>query len=253
MPSETMPKKEVLSTGYHAVLGVPDNASPAHIKKAYRQLALKIHPDKNPNDPNAAENFQKIKEAYDALLHGETISNFEHDAHKEDNQTQPSAKSSDSSHRESTSESQESRYHFEEFSKADQIYFEDLMSIQSLSPQEILVLQDVWRKNHAQILSPNPLSFADLDMIYPASTFIKSIELNIVALVNAANELYRWLLRPENTGLEYDLQTKLGFISHWRLHAKDSPFYVLKQREEVLVQALTVKALLVHGDISIPS
>lgn len=52
---------------FYSVLGVSKDASAAEIKKAYRKLAVKYHPDKNPDDSTAAENFKKISEAYETL------------------------------------------------------------------------------------------------------------------------------------------------------------------------------------------
>jgi molecular chaperone DnaJ len=52
---------------YYAILGVPRNAKEAEIKKAYRRLARKNHPDVNPGDKSAEERFKKIQEAYDIL------------------------------------------------------------------------------------------------------------------------------------------------------------------------------------------
>jgi molecular chaperone DnaJ len=52
---------------FYAVLGVPSSATHEEIKKAYRKLAAKHHPDKNPNDPKAAERFKGISEAYQVL------------------------------------------------------------------------------------------------------------------------------------------------------------------------------------------
>lgn len=52
---------------FYEVLGVFKTASDAEIKKAYRKLAKKYHPDSNPNDTVAAERFKEINEAYDVL------------------------------------------------------------------------------------------------------------------------------------------------------------------------------------------
>src|SRR4051812_31003593 len=52
---------------YYAVLGVPASATQDEIKKKYRSLAAKHHPDKNPNDPKAADTFKAISEAYTTL------------------------------------------------------------------------------------------------------------------------------------------------------------------------------------------
>lgn len=52
---------------YYDVLGVQKESSPEDIKKAYRKLALKFHPDKNPGDKTAEEKFKEISEAYEVL------------------------------------------------------------------------------------------------------------------------------------------------------------------------------------------
>jgi molecular chaperone DnaJ len=52
---------------YYAVLGVPASATQDEIKKKYRKLAAKHHPDKNPSDPKAADTFKGISEAYQTL------------------------------------------------------------------------------------------------------------------------------------------------------------------------------------------
>ena len=52
---------------YYEVLGVEKNASEAEIKKAYRKLAMKYHPDQNPGDKTAEEKFKEVNEAYEVL------------------------------------------------------------------------------------------------------------------------------------------------------------------------------------------
>ncbi len=53
---------------YYEVLGVGSNASEEEVKRAYRKLAVKFHPDKNPDDPHAEEKFKELGEAYDVLM-----------------------------------------------------------------------------------------------------------------------------------------------------------------------------------------
>jgi len=56
-----------MAKDYYAVLGLEKSASAEQIKKAYRKLALKYHPDKNPGDKQAEERFKEITEAYAVL------------------------------------------------------------------------------------------------------------------------------------------------------------------------------------------
>lgn len=55
------------SDDYYKVLGVGRDADEAALKKAYRKLAIKYHPDKNPDDATAEEKFKAVSEAYDVL------------------------------------------------------------------------------------------------------------------------------------------------------------------------------------------
>jgi curved DNA-binding protein len=56
---------------YYAVLGIDKTASQNDIKKAFRKLARKFHPDVNPNDPTAEERFKEVNEAYEVLSDSE--------------------------------------------------------------------------------------------------------------------------------------------------------------------------------------
>jgi len=57
----------VAKRDYYEVLGVPKGASKDDIKKAYRKLAIKYHPDRNPDDKKAEEHFKEASEAYEVL------------------------------------------------------------------------------------------------------------------------------------------------------------------------------------------
>ena len=56
-----------MANDYYQTLGVSKTASADEIKKAYRKLAVKYHPDKNPGDKSAEEKFKQVSEAYDVL------------------------------------------------------------------------------------------------------------------------------------------------------------------------------------------
>ncbi|MDE5540124.1 MAG: DnaJ domain-containing protein, partial [Bacilli bacterium] len=70
-----MPKWEWEQPGkwedYFDILGVDENTSAEDIKKAYRKLAKKYHPDNNPDDKNSEEKFKKINQAYETLTNSE--------------------------------------------------------------------------------------------------------------------------------------------------------------------------------------
>ncbi|MCD8388252.1 MAG: molecular chaperone DnaJ [Bacteroidales bacterium] len=66
---------------YYEVLGVSKTATPDEIKKAYRKLAIKYHPDKNPGDKAAEEKFKEAAEAYDVLSNEEKRQKYDQFGH----------------------------------------------------------------------------------------------------------------------------------------------------------------------------
>jgi molecular chaperone DnaJ len=66
---------------YYKVLDVPRTATEADVKKAYRRLAMKYHPDRNPGDKDAEEKFKEAKEAYEVLCESEKRAIYDQHGH----------------------------------------------------------------------------------------------------------------------------------------------------------------------------
>lgn len=66
---------------YYKVLGIPRSATDSEIKKAYRKLALKYHPDKNPDDKTAEDKFKEVAESYDVLGNKEKRAKYDKFGH----------------------------------------------------------------------------------------------------------------------------------------------------------------------------
>ena len=66
---------------YYEVIGVPKTASEDEIKKAYRKLAKKYHPDLNPNDKEAEAKFKEVNEAYEVLSDPEKKAKYDQFGH----------------------------------------------------------------------------------------------------------------------------------------------------------------------------
>ena len=67
---------------YYEVLGVQRNAGEPEIKKAYRQMALKFHPDKNPGNKEAEDKFKEAAEAYEVLSNPEKRQRYNQFGHQ---------------------------------------------------------------------------------------------------------------------------------------------------------------------------
>ncbi len=72
-----MSQRDWAEKDYYATLGVPKTASEADIKKAYRKLAQKHHPDANPGNKQAEERFKEISQAYDVLSDAKTRKEYD--------------------------------------------------------------------------------------------------------------------------------------------------------------------------------
>ena len=67
----------MIKKDYYEILGISRNATSDEVKKAYRQMALKFHPDKNPDNKEAEDKFKEAAEAYSVLIDSEKRSIYD--------------------------------------------------------------------------------------------------------------------------------------------------------------------------------
>src|SRR5260221_8685230 len=67
---------------YYETLGVPREANAEQLKKAYRTLAMKFHPDRNPADKTAEHKFKEVSEAYDVLKDDQKRAAYNRSGHR---------------------------------------------------------------------------------------------------------------------------------------------------------------------------
>lgn len=63
----SLSNSSILQKSHYGILNVPPQVGESSIKKAYRRLAVKLHPDKDPTNPKAKSNFQRLGKAYENL------------------------------------------------------------------------------------------------------------------------------------------------------------------------------------------
>ena len=77
-------ERPVKDRTYYDLLQVSTNVNDVELKKAYRKMALKCHPDKNPDDPGAATKFQQLSHAYNVLSNAQLRANYDKNGISED-------------------------------------------------------------------------------------------------------------------------------------------------------------------------
>ena len=73
-----------MAKDYYKILGVEKNATEDEVKKAYRKLALELHPDKNPGNKEAEEKFKEVNEANEVLSNKTKRENYDNQTHRTD-------------------------------------------------------------------------------------------------------------------------------------------------------------------------
>ncbi len=114
---------------YYKVLNVSINASNDEIKKAFRSLAKKYHPDRNKDDKDALRKFQEVNEAYEVLSKEESRKKYDQEIFKEKNNQETKNKKNKSSREDKTRTYQDKGESIENLNK----YFENFFGFNANS------------------------------------------------------------------------------------------------------------------------
>lgn len=147
---------------YYYILGIKENATNREIKKAYRKLSMKYHPDKNPGDKFFEERFKAIEEAYGVLIDKTSKSRY------------------DSQYKKGNGEESRPAYNFPPFI--------EIFSVDTKSIEYNKAIELTWKCLNANIVSIEP--FGEVDYIGKKKYVIRNFDLPTIIIKLIATNTY---------------------------------------------------------------